>query len=376
MTRIALEHTASFVLVVLLSLGMLSWIRSQREKTSEEAIGFIESYLSLDSLDLADPLQAVLFKETLEKFYPTRASFRDSVARALDVYRVRKMVEAERAAAAPSDVFSREFVFRLGRMYAQFVLVFLIAIVLIYYGARIVAVHRFTQARKGLASSLQRLSRAWSDWTQGKTRGSGALEVAGLCGMAVLKGLGFLVLFSPAYVLAYSLKIEINSGNLLMMVILAVISNGLLINYSNKFFIFLVQESRKGYVETAIVKGLESEYSRSTSWISSLSVIFFPQKRYSHHVFKHIYLNARFQFIPSVKELAAFLVTGLIIIEMALNVQGHLCYQLLQSLLFHQYDVAVTIGLGIFLVVKATELGVDLWREHEARKFRNGILAQ
>jgi hypothetical protein len=61
----------------------------------------------------------------------------------------------------------------------------------------------------------------------------------------------------------------------------------------------------------------------------------------------------------------------LIIIEMALNIQGHLCYELLQTLLYKQYDVAMTIVLGIFLLVKVTEMLVDARRHKEEIRYGN-----
>jgi ABC-type dipeptide/oligopeptide/nickel transport system permease component len=82
-------------------------------------------------------------------------------------------------------------------------------------------------------------------------------------------------------------------------------------------------------------------------------------------------MNARFQFLVTLKEHASFLITGLVIIEMALNIQGHLGYELLQNILYKQYDVVLSIILGIFLVVKVTEITVDAWFHHQSRKYEN-----
>ncbi len=56
---------------------------------------------------------------------------------------------------------------------------------------------------------------------------------------------------------------------------------------------------------------------------------------------------------------------------MALNIQGHLGYELLQNILSGQYDVVLCIILGIFLIVKATEIVVDVWFHHESGKYEN-----
>ena len=96
-----------------------------------------------------------------------------------------------------------------------------------------------------------------------------------------------------------------------------------------------------------------------------------PQKLLPSHVFRHIYLNARHQYLTSVKEHASFLITGLIIIEMALNIQGHLGYELMQNILYHQYDVVAAIILAIFLAVKGTEVLVDAWVHHASLRYEN-----
>ena len=194
----------------------------------------------------------------------------------------------------------------------------------------------------------------------------------------LIKALGkaviYFLLFSPAYVIAYSVKTEINTDSILFMIFLGVISNGLLIMYTNKFFAFLVAESRKGYVQIAIVKNLNASFDEnSKSGISLRSILKF-KKRFKGHILDHIYMNARYQYISTVKEQAAFLVTGLIIIEMALNIQGYFSYELLKQLLYKNYDIVIVIILGIFYVVKGTEILIDYFKNREMMKFENTVL--
>jgi len=54
---------------------------------------------------------------------------------------------------------------------------------------------------------------------------------------------------------------------------------------------------------------------------------------------------------------------------MALNIQGHFCYELLQQILYRQYDIAAFIIFGIFLTVKVTEIAIDVWEHKEKRKY-------
>ena len=92
-----------------------------------------------------------------------------------------------------------------------------------------------------------------------------------LLAKAMGRGLLYLILFSPAYVIAYSIKPSFNADSLLFMVVLGVLSNGLLITYANKFFTFLVSEGRRGYVNTARVKGLNDTYFSEKSKKSKLT---------------------------------------------------------------------------------------------------------
>ena len=96
-----------------------------------------------------------------------------------------------------------------------------------------------------------------------------------------------------------------------------------------------------------------------------------PRKRFAGHVFGHIYSNARCQYLSTIKEQASFLITGLIIIEMALNIHGYLNYEMLRQMLYRNWEIVVCIVLGIFLLVKATEITVEILVSREAAKYEN-----
>jgi ABC-type dipeptide/oligopeptide/nickel transport system permease component len=95
------------------------------------------------------------------------------------------------------------------------------------------------------------------------------------------------------------------------------------------------------------------------------------RKRFPGHVLDQILHNARHQYRSTLKEQASFVITGLVIIEMALNIQGHLCYELMQSLLFKNYDAVLGIMFVIFCAVKITDLVVDIWIWRSERHYAN-----
>ena len=127
-----------------------------------------------------------------------------------------------------------------------------------------------------------------------------------------------------------------------------------------KYYTFLVSESRKGYVKTAIVKNLDSLMILNKEKGIPLSSIFRINKKFPGHIFDQIYENVRFQYLNTLKEQASFLITGLIIIEMALNIQGHLCYELMQNILYKNLSVILLILFGIFVIVKLTQIVIDI----------------
>ncbi|MCX7726542.1 MAG: hypothetical protein N2053_06805, partial [Chitinispirillaceae bacterium] len=96
-----------------------------------------------------------------------------------------------------------------------------------------------------------------------------------------------------------------------------------------------------------------------------------PIKRFKGHIFDHIFSNARVQYLSTIKEQAAFLITGLIIIEMALNIHGHLTYELLRQLLYKNYPVVIIIILLVFYTVKATEIFTDIVIYKENKRYEN-----
>jgi len=56
---------------------------------------------------------------------------------------------------------------------------------------------------------------------------------------------------------------------------------------------------------------------------------------------------------------------------MALNIHGHLCYEMLRQMLYENNDIVIAIVLAIFLTVKLTEVATDVMVHREAGKYAN-----
>jgi hypothetical protein len=357
----------SAVLVVGLALVAVSVLMRRNEAASRpQADPRIERYLAIDSVDLANPLDRALFRDALGVFHPSGVRDVDSLMHIVEDARLASFTDPSRKAGGGRAALTWETGMAIVPLYVVFLLVFFTVMVLTYFTARALAVWKFIAWKQGHASYLRRYLASVE--SKGLV---GALSRADLLVMSVVKGIASLLLFAPAYVIAYSFRTSLDTESILFLIPLAVISNGVLVNEANNLYTLLVAESRKGYVQTAIVKGLASSFAWDAPGGLRRTALVFPVRSARGHVFSDIYRNARLQFIPSMKEHAAFVVTGIVIIEMALNIKGHLCYALLQHLLFREFDIAIAIVFTIFLTVKLTEACVDIWHARETRKYDN-----
>ena len=366
MKKKLIDHALSIGFVTLVFAVLLLFGVKGETADQHKNDALVESLVNQHIIDFGNPLHKSLFQETLNLFHPDQRAKNDSLLQAIDSYRLEQFTNQLYKTGSTPKGLSLPALLPLSGMYVNFILIYLVVMAISYYAAQSAAIYYFIK-RKQRASPHPGTMDIRDQYTNVRIAGNTAVHIL----KAVFKGIAYLILFAPAYIIAYSLKSTFESGGYVFMIVLGVISNGLLITYAYKFYTFLLNESRKGYVQNAIVKGLNNSYEWNTpDGISFLSVLKL-KKSFPSHVFQHIYTNARYQYIPTMKQHASFLVTGLIIIEMALNIQGHLCYELLQDILYKRYDIALVIIFGVFLVVKATEVLVDYWFFFESQQYEN-----
>ena len=366
------KHLLS-ILVVAGAFGLLlTFVRTGPDPDAETRRRMIAPFLELTFLDPGDPLHRALLRETLRIYYPGSDSRVDSLLQAMDQYRQEQFARETEKAGAERPGWTPAKLLRLIPMYLQFVMIYAIVLLLTLYGAQTLGTYRFILDRQGASPPLRAVRETLAAALRTGTAGAlarAALRSIPLVGRALFKGMAYAVLFAPAYVIAYSLKTRFDTDSYLFMIVLGVISNGMVITYANKFYLYLVHESRKGYVETAVVKNLSRNFRWNAPGGIAWRAVLRLRKHFRGHVLQHIYENARFQYIPALKEQATFLITGLIIIEMALNIQGHFCYEMLQNILRSDYAVVGGMLLAIFILVKATDVVVDFWQEREGHRY-------
>ncbi|MBM3264155.1 MAG: hypothetical protein FJY97_12125 [candidate division Zixibacteria bacterium] len=357
--RTYIAHLCSLLLVSSVFSTLFFCVRTDGDIARKQAFAEIAPYVNLPDMDLSLPLHKTLLRESLDVFYPDRKAANDSLAAHAQLYAAMDVAELQRLLRSGDGLTWDGFLDMAG-MYVVFALVYVAVMGLTCYGVETLAVYRYVREKQGALPPTEAMIALIRAGGPGRIK-----KAVSLLPKTVGAAFGLMMLFSPAYVLAYSFRSRFDTDTLSFMAVLGVLSNGLLITYTRKFYTFLIAEGRKGYVETAMVKNLDDDYSFSFRELCRV------RKRFPGHVFYHVYLNARYQYLPTLKEQASFLISGLIIIEMALNIHGHLCYELLQHLLYKRYDAALTILMGIFLIVKTTEIGVDLWKDRETRRYEN-----
>jgi len=359
------EHLLSLILVGVL-LSSAAVLMAPKSQLIEPP----DLYNELEFVNFNDPLHYALLKDMLRLYQPGQLQKNDSLLKALVNFSEKELKQLGDGNVQKTP-FSIDKSISIFWMYLKFILIYVLVVLLTYYGVQTLAVWMFM--RKGqnkppfiisLIGQAQKFSRS-KGWTHYFNTLSGLLLI-------LIKGLfrafWMAALFTPAYVTAYSIKSDFNTDSILFMVLLAVISNGLLITYANKFFTLLISESRKGYVLTARVKNLQNSYLPNDPDGIPLKSILTFSKKFKRHVFDHIFMNARLQYLDTIKEQASFVISGLVIIEMALNIHGQFTYELMQQLLYRNYHYVLLMVLGIFVLVKLTEISVDYIKFRQLKK--------
>jgi len=348
-----IEHFLSIAFVTIVLLVALVAVRAGVTATATKESSRLNAYGDLSFVDYSNPFNKALLKDVMNVYYPDQYDSNAVIVANILATREQDLANRMQKSYIEEKLSPQKFT-QLFFMYIKFILVYIAVMLLTYYGVQTLGVLRFVNKKQAALHGKQSFGK----------KALNALKV-------IAKTFAYFILFSPAYVIAYAIRTEFDTDTVFFMAILGVISNGLLVTYMNKFYAFLVAESRKGYVDTALVKNLHDSYSQHDANGISYKQIVRPVKKFDGHVFNHIFTNARYQYLSTIKEQASFLISGLVIIEMALNIHGHLSYELLRQLMYKNYDIVIVIVLGIFYTVKATEIFVDWLMYREAVKYEN-----
>ncbi len=373
--KIIIEHSISILFVLFVFIIITIFIEHKFKEAKRERHS-IQQIVNIGNINFSDTLHRELFKETARIYYSYHPANVDSLLHFIESQRTKLFTDEAYKKGSISNELSSSEALNILVMYAKFVALYLIVMLLSYYLTNTLAVYYFVE-KKRMGKGDNKYHNLILSVSKNDIDINSKMKATFMFIIKVVRnifiGIIALFLFSPAYIIAYSMKSIFEIGNYAFMIVLGIISNGLLINYAYKFYTYLIHESRKGYVETAIVKGLSRSYEWNTKDGISIKSILKVNKKFTSHIFQHIYVNARYQYIGAMKQYTSFMITGLIIIEMALNIHGHLCYELLKNILYNRYQSALLIIFLVFLLVKASEILIDYWALRETHKYENAV---
>ncbi len=359
------EHLSALLFVSALLIGLALYLAPTPRDTQTPPMVDVLAIINPD-----EPLNQAMLQDMLNWYQPGQTAENEKILSDLQAFQKQQLQLLRQDHVKQIPFRAKEFRRLLG-MFLNFILLYLLALGLTYYGVQTLAVYLFIRKQRHIPPFLIQIKnavRALRLAPNGVSRLRHARTLSSVIGVGILRALAQALLFAPAYVTAYSIKGDFNTESVVFLIVLAVISNGLLIQYANKFFTLLISEGRKGYVLTARVKNLNHSYEPQATDGISWRQIFALRKSFPAHVFGHIFMNARFQYIESIKEQAAFLISSLIIIEMALNIHGHFSYELLQQLLYKNYHYVLLMALGFFILIKATDILAETLKQYEQNK--------
>src|SRR5712692_3454339 len=152
-----IEHALSILLVTCAFVVLLTVIQNKEASLQAARTKTIEPYLKLDFLDFGDPLHRALFRETLDIFHPDRYSENDSLLQAIQDFRQEQFTNPAYKTGGEERGLSKAKLMKLGAMYVQFILVYLIVIILNYNAAQGLAILRFVQMKRNRTSYIAEL---------------------------------------------------------------------------------------------------------------------------------------------------------------------------------------------------------------------------
>jgi len=370
-----LKKTAIHIISILFFIFVLILIYYaflKKDNTVKAKDKFAKELFEKQIIDFGDNYEKALLLDILNFYNPDSTEKNKNIIFNIEELQAEKFIDVNMKSGVEYKGLDFNSINKILTMYLKFLFIFLVSLALIHSLGKAFAIWKFVKVKQGSSSYFGEFISTAKEYINKLLPQAIRKRKLNIAIKLFLKGffktVAYFVIFSPSYVVAYSIKGSSITDSLIFFIILAVFTNGLLINYSYRFYSLLISESKKGYVKTAIVKGLNNNYE---SKIFGLKNIIKFHKRFPEHVFNHIYLNAVYQNVLNIKELSALLITGIVIIEMALNIQGYLCYEMLQNILYKNYDVVIFIVVLIFITVKTTEFFVDLKYYNMTRKYEN-----
>jgi len=321
-------------------------------------------------LDINSSYDRELFEDAVTNFFSVNKKKSGSLITKLNEFIEKKFTEKELKTGSVKKTLSVEVISEIFRKFLKFILFFAIVEFLIFYLAERLASLKFYLEFNGMNKFYRLIGKFFNERKKQYYPDKLNYKQAFLLFIgALIRFTAYLVLFSPVYVVAYILKFNSENVTFIWIIIFGVFTNGVLITAINRFFQLLNSEKKRGYVETLRVKNMPMfSENNSREMLTSLIKI---KITFGETIFSQIFESAHLQFVGSFKQISRFVITGLIIIGMALNIQSGLFYEMLQSFLSKEIDILFFILFLIFFSVKLVDVFIDLYSLKLESKYDN-----
>lgn len=352
MKEILKSHLTGVTVIAGILIILIFYFNSKSEALAEPP-PIAKKLAKIENFDFNDPLQVDILLEAVERFTGSQAE-KEKWRLEIEEYRVKYFTNKYFKEGAEKPGISAAVAESLFPKYLKFLFLYIVSLILLFYIVKTAGLIKFVRTRQ--------------------TRNSVSSEFKGKVLYSAGKIFSFfsiLILFSPVYVIAYAVKGTVTSDNYFFFIVLLLLGNGITITFMNKFYHYLVSESQKGYILSARVKNLNDNYDMLSYKELLLLVLKGKSDSLREHIIYDIFKNASVSFALVIKELISFLITGIIITEMALNIQGHLCYEMMQRVLSKEYDIVLFIVLLIFMTLKVSEIITDISALRSVKKYAN-----
>lgn len=334
MASISLRHLLSFLVVSVVFFFIGIALQPLKSGSNFKPDPAIAAWISIRDIDWQDPVHQAVVADMIEAANPDADG--EQIVRSVMRYQSDQLARGLAENRLQAGLVFHDPLTACWQ-FIQFSLFYAVVLLVSVYGAQTIGTYRFLlHIRKD-----EQESGGWRD---------------------AARTLLLFILFSPGFLVAYSLKAIWNADSWPVLIALGLLTNGSLALYSQKFLNLLLTTHHRGFIQMARVRGVNENFSPGKADGVPWRVLFSWNKSCPGHLLHHSMINARLDYSPTAREQAAFTVTCLIILEMALNIQGHFGYELLRQVLYQNVADVLVMMASLFLLVRVTEWLVDIQR--------------
>ncbi len=141
-------HIISILFVALIFLIIQFFLLSSDSRSSYYHIDEIENYTQLDFLDLSNPKDQILLRESLDFFEPHKTMQHDTLLSEIELYLKDRFTQTARSRDNEADITLTKLS-EILMMILKFSFIYVLVLLITYYGVETFATYRFIRFQQG-----------------------------------------------------------------------------------------------------------------------------------------------------------------------------------------------------------------------------------